>query len=140
MRCPLRFRGFLPVAVALFVAASGLAACSSSGESAEAGAVATTAASSALSITFSQTYVTLENRTGVPIVDAEVVIVPRGVMPPFRTRLPRIEGSQKRDVVFNQFISRDGTPFRRGITRTRALRITATDVTGKKVVQEVPFE
>jgi hypothetical protein len=138
MRCPLRFRGFVPAALFLSLAAFPLAACSS-GDSAEAGAVGT-AASDPLVVTFSQMYMTIENRSGVPIVDGELQIVPRGVTPPFRTRLPRIEGSQKREMPYNQFYSRDGTPFRRGVTRTRHVRITATDVTGKKFDQEVPFD
>ena len=67
-------------------------------------------------------------------------IVPRGVMAPFRGRLPRIETSQRRDLPYSQFYSRDGTPFRRGITRTRQVRITVTDVVGKKFEQQVPFD
>jgi hypothetical protein len=122
----------------LSLAALPLAACSS-GDSAEAGAVGTSA-SDPLGVTFSQMYLTIENRTGVPIVEGELQIVPRGVMAPFRTRLPRIEGSQKRELPYSQFLSRDGTPFRRGLTRTRNVRIIATDVTGKKYEQEVPFD
>jgi hypothetical protein len=140
MRCPLRFRGFVPAALFLTLAALPLAACSSSGDSAEAGAVGTSNANDPLVVTFSQTFLTIENRSGVPIVDGELQIVPRGVMPPFRNRLPRIEGSQKRELPFNQFYSRDGTPFRRGVTRTRSVRITATDITGKKIEQEVEFD
>ena len=137
MRCPPRFRGSLRIALLLSLAAWPVAACSS-GDTAEAGAVGT-AASDPLAVTFSQMYLTVQNQTGVPIVDAELQIVPRGVMPPFRTRLHRLETSQQLDVPFNQFYSRDGTPFRRGATRTRSLRITATNVTGKKFEQEVPF-
>jgi hypothetical protein len=138
MRCPLRFRGFVRIALFLSLAALPLAGCSS-GDTAEAGAVGTSA-SDPLVVTFSQMYMTIENRSGVPIVDGELQIVPRGVTPPFRTRLPRIESGQKRELLFNQFYSRDGTPFRRGGTRTRNLRITATDVSGKKFEQEVPFD
>jgi hypothetical protein len=112
--------------------------CFRSGDSAEARAVGTTA-SDPLVVTFSQMHLTVENRSGVPIVDGELQIVPRGVMAPFRARLPRIEGSQKRELPYTQFYSRDGTPFRRGATRTRNLRIVATDIAGKKFEQEVPF-
>jgi hypothetical protein len=136
MRCPLRFRGFV-VASLLLAAPFGVAACSS-GDPAEAGAVGTTG--TPLGVTMSQTYLSVENRSGVPILEGEIQIVPRGVMPPFRTRLPRIEGSQKVDLMFNTFYSKDGTPFRRGVTRARAVRIVATDITGKKIEQDVPFE
>lgn len=138
MRCPLRFRGFLPVAVFLSLAVFPLAACSS-GESAESGAVGTSA-NDPIAITFSQTYMSIENRTGVPITEGRVEIVPRGIMPPFRTRLPRIENGQRRDVMFSQFISRDGTPFRRGVVRTERVRLSVTDVTGKTIEHDVPFD
>ena len=138
MRWPLRFRGFVPVAVSLSIAAASVAACSSS-ENAEAGAVGTTS-TGGLAVTFSNTYLTIENRSGVPIVEGEMQIVPRGVMPPFRTTLPRIENSAIRELPYSQFRSRDGTPFRRGATRARTVRITATDLTGKKLEHEVPFE
>jgi hypothetical protein len=138
MRCPSRFRGFLPFAVVLSVATLSASACTS-GESAEAGAVGTTA-SDPLVVTFSQTFLTVENRSGVPIVEGEMQIVPRGVMPPFRTRLSRIEGTGRVELPYSQFYSRDGTPFRRGITRTRNVRLTATDVAGKKFDMEVPFD
>ena len=137
MRWPLRFRGF-PIALSLLIAAAAGAACSSS-ENAEAGAVGTTA-TGGLAVTFSQTYLTIENRTGVPIVDGELQIMPRGVMPPFRAVLPRIEGSGRRELLYSQFRSKDGTPFRRGATRARTVKIVATDMAGKKLEQEVPFE
>jgi hypothetical protein len=138
MRWPLRFRGFVPIVLSLSIAAATGAACSS-GENAEAGAVGTTA-TGGLAVTFSQTYLTVENRTGVPIVEGELQIMPRGVMPPFRASLPRIEGSGRRDLSYNQFRSKDGTPFRRGATRARTVRIIATDLAGKKLEQEVPFD
>lgn len=138
MRRLLRFRGSAAIALLLSLAALPIAACTS-GDTAEAGAVGTTA-SDPLLVTFSGAYVTVENRSGAPIVDGELHVVPRGVMPPFRARLPRLENSQRLEVPYGQFYSRDGTPFRYGVTRTRTLRITATDVAGKKFEQEVAFE
>lgn len=138
MRCLLRFRGFVPTVLSLSLAASALAACSP-GPQAEAGSVATSG-SEPLGISVSSTHLTVENRAGVPLLEGQILIVPRGVAPPFTVPLPRIEGNQKRDIVLSDFRSRDGTPFRRGITRTRAVRIVATDITGKKYEQEVPFE
>jgi hypothetical protein len=138
MRCPLRFRGSLLVASSLLFAALTLSACSS-GDTAEAGAVGTTA-TGPLGITYSSTYLTLENRAGVPFVEAKVEIIPRGMRPPFRTTVARIEGAAKHDVPFNVFRSADGTPFQRGNFRTRTIKVTATDVTGKVIEQEIPFE
>jgi len=138
MRWPLRFRGSLVVAVCLFLAPFTLAGCSS-GESAEAGAVGTTAAGP-LGVSVSSTYLTIENRAGVPLVDTKVEIIPRGLRPPFRTTVARLEASAKRDLPFRDFRSADGTPFQRGMLRTRTLKITATDVSGNSIEQEMPFE
>lgn len=138
MRCPLRFRGSALIASGLFLASLILSACAS-GEDAEPGAVGTTAAGP-LAIRVSSTYVTLENRAGLPIVDARVEIIPRGVSTPFRTMVGRVESSSKREVPFSQFRSSDGTPFRRGAFRAKSLKVTAKDITGKPVAQEIPFE
>lgn len=138
MRCPLRFRGSIPIASFVCLTTIALAGCSS-GDGVEAGAVGTTAAGP-LGITVSSTYLTIENRAGVPIVDARVEIIPRGVRPPFRTNVPRLEGSGKYSLPFNQFRSPDGTPFHRGVVRARTLKITAKDITGKAIEQEMPFE
>lgn len=137
MRCPSRLRGSLVVASLLLVAP--LVAGCSSGENAEAGAVGTSAAGP-FGITASSTYLTIENRAGVPIIDTRIEIIPRGVRPPFSTTVARIEGSAKRDVPFNQFRSKDGTPFQRGVLRTRTLKITATDIRGNALTQEMPFD
>lgn len=138
MRCLVRFRGFAVAALSVSLAASVLAACSS-GPEAEAGSIATSGAEP-LAITVSPTHVTIENRSGAPLLEGQVLIVPRGVAPPFTAALPRIEGSQKRDIALSDIRSRDGTPFRRGVTRARLVRVVATDVTGKKYEQEIPFE
>ena len=138
MRCPLRFRGSILVVSSLLIGTLAASACSS-GETAEAGAVGTSAAGP-LAITFSSAYLTIENRTGVPIVDVKLEIEPRGVRPPFRTTVPRLEGSAKRDLPYNVFRSADGTPFQRGALRTRTLTITGADIAGKPIEQEVPFE
>ena len=138
MRCPFRFGESVLVAACFVALTVPLSACSS-GEKAEAGAVGTTA-SSPLAISVSSTFVTLENRAGSAIIDARVEIIPRGVRPPFKTTVPRIENSSKREVSFSQFRSSDGTPFRRGALKTRTLKVTATDITGKPIELEIPFE
>lgn len=138
MRCLVRFRGFVRIALSLSLAASAFAACST-GPQAEAGSVATSGAEP-LGISVSSTHLTIENRAGLPLLEGQILIVPRGVAPQFSVPLPRIEGNQKRDIVLSDFRSRDGTPFRRGITRARAVRVIATDISGKKYEHEVPFE
>ena len=138
MRCPLRIRGSILIASFVCLASITVVGCSS-GDSAEAGAVGTTA-TGPLAITVSSTYLTLENRAGVPIVDTRVEIIPRGVRPPFRATVPRVEASGKHNMTFSQFRSPDGTPFHRGVVRARTLKVTAKDITGKVIAQEIPFE
>ena len=138
MRCPLRFGGSILTLSFVGLATLACAGCSS-GDSAEAGAVGTTA-TGPLSITVSSTYLTLENRAGVPIVDARVEIIPRGVRPPFRANVSRVEASAKHNMTFSQFRSPDGTPFHRGVVRARTLKVTAKDITGKTIAQEIAFE
>jgi hypothetical protein len=127
----------VPSAAALLTACV-LAGCSS-GPKAEAGAVGTAGSHPTIGLSFSQTYLTIENRTGVPIVDTQIEIVPGGLMPPFRTTLSRIEADGKQDVPFNRFRGNDGTQFRRGVGRARRVRITATDINGRQYRQELPF-
>jgi hypothetical protein len=138
MRCLLHSRGLVPCAAFTLLAACLTTGCSS-GTKAEAGAVATGGEAPAIGLSFSQTYLTIENHTGAPLVAGEVAIIPAGLVRPFRASLPRIESSGKQDVMFNRFRGSDGTEFRRGIARARRVRISATDINGKQYQQELPF-
>ena len=138
MRCLFISRGFARSAAFTLLAACSLAGCSSSTR-AEAGAVGPVGGSSAIGVSFATTYLTIENHSGVPLIEGEVTIVPSGLMPPFHAPLPRVESSGKQDLVFSAFRGTDGTSFRRGVIRARRVRITATDINGKKYQQEVPF-
>jgi hypothetical protein len=137
MRCPFRARG-LVVFVVFALAACSLAACSS-GTKAEAGSVATNGEAPAIGLSFSQTYLTLENHTSAPIISGDISIVPVGLMPPFHTSLPRIEPGAKQDIMFNRFRGNDGTEFRRGVARAKRVRISAKDINGTAYQQELPF-
>ena len=138
MRCQLRFRGSLLFLSFVMLGAIAVSACST-GDSAEAGAVGTSA-TAPLAVTNSSTAMTIENRGSVALIDLKVEIEPRGMRPPFRTTVPRLEAGGTFNAPFNQFRSADGTPFQRGSHRARTVTFTATDVTGKAVVQEIPFE
>ena len=138
MRCLFISRGLVLSAAFTLLAACSLAGCSSSTQ-AEAGAVGTAGGNSAIGVSFAPTYLTIENHTGAPLVEGELAIVPSGLMPPFHASLPRVESSGKQDVLFSAFRGNDGTTFRRGVTRARRVRMTATDINGKKYQQEVPF-
>jgi hypothetical protein len=91
-------------------------------------------------VTVSQTYLTIINRSGSAFADGQIELVPAGVLAPYRTQMPRIESGANRDVQLSQFAGVGGARFRRGITRIKSVRITATDMTGKTYKQEVPFD
>jgi hypothetical protein len=93
-----------------------------------------------LGVTVSQTYLTIANRSGSAIADGQIELVPAGVLAPYRMQMPRIESGATRDVQLDQFSGVGGSRFRRGVARMRAIRITATDMTGKTYKQEVPFK
>jgi hypothetical protein len=92
-----------------------------------------------IGVTVEQTYLTVENRSGVALAEGLIELVPSGVLAPYRRELPRIESGAKRDVQFDLFSGAGGARFRRGVTRIKLVRITAKDMTGKTIKQEVPF-
>ena len=86
-----------------------------------------------------QTYLTITNRSGSAFADGQIELVPSGVLAPYKMQMPRIESGANRDVQLDQFAGVGGARFRRGVTRIKLVRITATDMTGKTYKQEVPF-
>ena len=90
-------------------------------------------------IVVSQTYITVENRTGSPIIGGQVDIIPAGVLPPFRAPLPRLEAGAKSDLMLTVFRG-SGAPFNRSIARAKAVKVSAKDQFGKVYEHEVPFE
>jgi hypothetical protein len=89
--------------------------------------------------TTSQTYITIENRSGNALAEGLIELVPSGVLAPFRRELPRMESGAKRDVSYDLFSGAGGSRFRPGATRIKSVRITAKDVSGKTYKVEAPF-
>jgi hypothetical protein len=89
--------------------------------------------------TTSQTYITIENRSGSALAGGLIELVPSGVLAPFRRELPRLESGAKRDVPYDMFSGAGGARFRPGATRIKLVRITAKDVAGKTYKVEAPF-
>jgi hypothetical protein len=87
----------------------------------------------------SQTYITIENRSGSALAEGLIELVPSGVLAPYRRELPRLESGAKRDVPYDLFSGAGGSRFRPGVTRIKAVRITAKDVAGKTYKIEAPF-
>jgi hypothetical protein len=136
MRCPSPVRtSLLPV---LFICFAACVVAGCAGGNPQAGAIGTGGADAPFTIEIAQTYLTLENRTGGPLVGGQMEIIPGGVLPAFKAALPRLENGSRRDFRFSQFVGNDGTPFSRSI-RARRVKITAKDPLGKEFVFEVPF-
>jgi hypothetical protein len=129
MRWSSRFRVLAPVVALLFLTGLSTASCGGAADDPNA----------PIAITVSQTYLTVANKTGSAIASGLVELVPSGVLAPYRTNLPRIESGQSRDVQFDQFSGVGGARFRRGVTRIKAIRVTATDMAGNTHKREVPF-
>jgi hypothetical protein len=91
-------------------------------------------------VSVEQSYLTIKNQSGSAFADGLIELVPSGVLAPYRTKLPRIESGANHDVRFDLFAGVGGARFRRGGTRIKAVRVTATDVVGKTYKREVPFQ
>lgn len=138
MRCPFRVR-----ASTLRVALTLLALCTAgacAGNPEGAAAAGTAGSDARFVIEVSQTYITIENRTGAPLAGGQMELIPRGVLPPFRSTLPRLENGAKRDIQLNTFRAADGTTFNRNLARARTVKVTAKDQSGKEYTFETPFE
>jgi hypothetical protein len=104
------------------------------------GKLAADDASAPFTITVSQTYVTIGNQSGSAFADGLIELVPAGVLGPYRMQLPRVESGATRDMRFDLFSGVGGARFRRGATRIKTVRVSATDIAGKTYKREVPFE
>jgi hypothetical protein len=93
-----------------------------------------------VAVTVSQTYLTVNNKAGSPLIDGTIELVPSGVLAPYKTSLPRVESGSNREVRLDRFSGADGVRFLRGATRIRSVRLLATDLTGKTYKREVPFD
>jgi hypothetical protein len=89
--------------------------------------------------TASETYITIENRSGNALAEGLIELVPSGVLAPYRRELPRLESGAKRDVPYELFSGAGGARFRPGVTRIKSVRITAKDISGKTYKVEAPF-
>ena len=137
MRCPSRLGISTLSALSICLAGFVLAGCS--GGNPQAGAIGTGGAADApFAIEVAQTYVSVENRTGGPLLEGQMEIIPAGVLPSFKASLPRLENGARREFPLNRFIGNDGTPFGRAI-RARRVKVSAKDLLGKEFVYEVPF-
>ena len=96
------------------------------------------AADAPIGIETGQMFVTLENRTGGPLVDLLITIQTAGA--PYTNRVWRLEAAEKRDIAFSSFSSRDGTTFNLRLARPKVVHVTASDLTQKKYESQAPWK
>ncbi len=111
------------------------------GSARESGAVGTSGEREpAIVVETSSMYVTVENRSGAPLLDLRVAIKPVGVGTPFTTTISRLEGGERRDVLLGNFRGRDGTPFNGRLVRPKHVMVSAVDLVGKNHEVTVPWQ
>lgn len=106
-------------------------ACSQNTETVE-------AADASIGIQTSQLFVTIENKSGAPLLDLRVAIQTSSA--PYTYLVTRLESREKRDVSLSSFSSRDGTSFNLRLAKPRTVEVSATDLTNKKYESRVAWK
>ena len=94
------------------------------------------AANASIGIETSRLFVTVENKSGAPMINMTVAIVSVAGQP-FTRLLSRLENREKREIALGDFGGRDGTPFSLRVVRPKAVRVTAEDIISRKHDVEV---
>lgn len=89
-------------------------------------------------IQLNSSFITVQNRAGLPLTEVKVAVVPYS-RTEFTKFVPRLESGEKRDIMMGELSSRDGTVFSPRVVKAKAIRVTATDVVGKQYDVEVPW-
>ncbi len=113
-----------------FVAAGALAACGGSQEAA-------LSANAPIGIETTQFGVTLENRSGMPLVGLNVVVQAPGM--DFTTTIARLENADHQEVPIDDFTSHDGTHLNLRVEQPRTVHVTAKDITDKPYDVTAPW-
>jgi hypothetical protein len=117
--------------IALAAATMSQAACASDKEILQ-------AADASIGIETGQLFVTIENRSGGPLVD--LTLTAQTPSAPYSYMISRIEAGQKRDVAVSSFSSRDGTGLNLRLIRPRSVKATAKDLTNKPYEAQVTWK
>jgi hypothetical protein len=121
------------VASALGVASLLVTACSTPG------AAQATNADAPVTIEAHQTFISLQNRAGLPLTDIKLSVIPYS-RTEFTKSFARMENGESREISLSDLSSRDGTPFNPRIVKAKSVRLSATDVVGKHYDLEVPWK
>src|SRR4051812_46985489 len=119
--------------LALAAATVSQAACASDKETLQA-----QAADASIGIETGQLFVTIENRSGGPLVDLTLTVQTPSA--PYTYMISRIEAGQKRDVAVSSFSSRDGTGLNLRLIRPRNVKATAKDLINKSYEAQVTWK
>jgi len=117
--------------IALAAATMSQAACASDKETVQ-------AADASIGIETGQLFVTVENRSGGPLIDMTLTVQTPSA--PYTYMISRIEAGQKRDIAVNSFSSRDGTGLNLRLIRPRNVKATAKDLTNKPYEAQVTWK
>ncbi len=95
--------------------------------------------SAAIAVATTPSYVTIENRAGLPLVDLNIAVRSTTGLS-FGISISRLESSEKRELGVGTLRSRDGTEFNPRFQRPVEVRVTATDLVGKKYEVSAPWK
>lgn len=84
------------------------------------------------------TFITLQNRAGLPLTEITVAVVPYS-RTEFTKFIARLESGEKKDVMMSELSSRDGTAFSPRVVKAKTVRVKGVDVVGKQYEVEVPW-
>jgi len=90
-------------------------------------------------VQLNSSFITIQNRAGLPLTDVKVAVVPYS-RTEFTKFVARLESGEKRDIMLGELSSRDGTVFSPRVVKAKTIRVTATDVVGKQYDVEVPWD
>ena len=130
----------LVLLVALAVGSLATACSDALSRQSEKGAVGSSGTSpAAIAVQTSSSYLTVENRAGLPLLDVSVALRSvNGVS--FTKSISRLESAAKLDLSLGELRSNDGTSYSPQFARPKDVRITATDLVGKKYDVTVPWK
>ena len=134
------WRGLLVTLVVLAAGAGAMACSDAITRQSETGAVGSSGtAAAAIGVVTSASFLTVENRAGLPLVDVEISLKATNGLS-FSKSISRLETSAKRDLSLAELRSNDGTTFNTRFQKPKEVVVKATDLVGKKYDVTVPWK
>lgn len=134
------WRGLLVTLVVLAAGAGAMACSDAITRQSETGAVGSSGtAAAAIGVVTSASFLTVENRAGLPLVDVDISLKATNGLS-FSKSISRLETSAKRDLSLAELRSNDGTTFNTRFQKPKEVVVKATDLVGKKYDVTVPWK